>query len=117
MYICVIIFRLLTTTDKYFNDSKDGDVLKNAKPETFDGPIKLQIVIVIVYGFLCVAILTGSVAIYIYKRENYKNGNNGYFVILFTIIRLLTEKNLEIRLKCCKHVSIWKEKGKGTLLK
>lgn len=82
---CVIIFRLLTTTDKYFNASKDGDVLKNAEPETFDGPIKLQIVIVIVYGFLCVAILTGSVYIY-------KNGNNGYFVILFTIIRLLTEK-------------------------
>lgn len=107
---CVIIFRLLTTTDKYFNDSKDGDVLKNAEPETFDGPIKLQIVIVIVYGFLCVAILTGSVYIY-------KNGNNGYFVILFTIIRLLTEKKIEIRLKCCKHVSIWKEKGKGTLLK
>lgn len=67
-------FRLLTTTDKYFHDSKDG----NAEPEAFDGSIKLQLVIVFVYGFLyIVAILTGSVAIYIYKK-----GNNGYFVIL-----------------------------------
>lgn len=117
MYICVIIFRLLTTTDKYFNDSKDGDVLKNAEPETFDGPIKLQIVIVIVYGFLCVAILTGSVAIYIYKREKYKNGNNGYFVILFTIIRLLTEKKFRNKIKMLQTCINMKRERKGNIIK
>lgn len=91
-----IFFRLLTTTkfffndskdeattDKYFNDSTDGDVLKNAEPETYDGSNKLQIAIFVVYGFLFVAILTGSVAFHFYKK-----GNNGYLVILYTMIRL-----------------------------
>lgn len=107
----------MTTTDKYFNDSKDGDVLKNAEPEPFDGPIKLQIVIVIVYGFLCVAILTGSVAIYIYKREKYKNGNNGYFVILFTIIRLLTEKKIRNKIKMLQTCINMKRERKGNIIK
>lgn len=81
-FIIAHFFRLLTTTDKYFNDSKDG----KAKPETFDGSIKLQLVIVFLYGFLCVAILTGSVAIYIYKREEYEKGNNGY-IYNITVVR------------------------------
>lgn len=80
-FIFAYFFRLLTSTDKYFNDSKDG----NAEQETFDGSIKLQHVIVFVYGFLYVAGLTGTVAIYIYNREKYKKGNNGYFVILIYI--------------------------------
>lgn len=76
----------MITTDNYFNNSKDG----NAEPETFDGSIKLQLVIVFLYGFLYITILTGSVAIYIYKREKYKKGNNWYFVILLYCIIILT---------------------------
>lgn len=64
----------MTTTETYFNDSKDDDVLRNSEPETFDGSIKLQIVIFIVYGFLYVAVITGLVAIYLYIREKYKKG-------------------------------------------
>lgn len=62
--------RLLTTIETYFNDSK----FRNSEPETFDGSIKLQIVIFIVDGFLYVAVITGLVAIYLYKRETYKKG-------------------------------------------
>lgn len=52
LYLRILFFcRLLTTTETYFNDSKDDDVLRNSEPETFDGSIKLQIVIFIVYGF------------------------------------------------------------------
>lgn len=71
-------FRLLSTTEKYFNDSKNKDAIRKAKPETYDGPIKLQIVIFIVYGFLYAAILTGSVAIYRYIKEKCQKGNSGY---------------------------------------
>lgn len=69
MYIFVFFsLRLLNTTEKYFNNSKDDDLLRNAEPETFDGSIKLQIVIFIVNGFLYIAVVTGLVAIYLYKK-------------------------------------------------
>lgn len=75
LYLRILFFcRLLTTTETYFNDSKDDDVLRNSEPETLDGSIKLQIVIFIVYGFLYVAVITGLVAIYLYIREKYKKG-------------------------------------------
>lgn len=60
----------MTTIETYFNDSK----FRNSEPETFDGSIKLQIVIFIVNGFLYVAVITGLVAIYLHKRETYKKG-------------------------------------------
>lgn len=107
-----IFFRLLTTTEFFFNDSKDEAVIENAEPETYDGSNKLQIVIFIVYGFLFVAILTGSVAFYIYKK-----GNNGYLAILFTMIRLLTVKKVRNKIKMLQTCINEKREKKGKIIK
>lgn len=56
--------RLSTTTENYFNDSKNKDAIEKSKPEKYGGHIKLQIVIFLVYGFLYFAIITGSVCHY-----------------------------------------------------
>lgn len=77
--------RLLNTTEKYFNNSKDDDLLRNAEPETFDGSIKLQIVIFIVNGFLYIAVVTGLVAIYLYKKGKklvFRNSFHNNFINL-----------------------------------
>lgn len=80
MYM-LIFFRVSTTTENNFNNSKNKDTMEKTKPEKYGGPIKLQYVIVIVYGFLYFAITTGSV--YHYKKKEYGKGNNGYFGMLF----------------------------------
>lgn len=104
---CIFLYfflRLLKTTEKYFNDSKDDDVLRNAEPETFDGSIKLQIVIFIVNGFLYVAVVTGLVAIYLYKRKTYKKGKQLVFCNSFH--NNFFKDGKKIKLKCYNHVSM-----------
>lgn len=107
--------RLLNTTEKYFNDSKDDDFLRNAEPETFDGSIKLQIVIFIVNGFLYVAVVTGLVAIYLYKRKKYKKGKQLVFCNSFHNNFFRDGKKNKIKmLQPCIHV---KTEIKGKIIK
>lgn len=82
LYMCMLFFRLSTTTENYFHDSKNKDAIEKSKPEKYGGHIKLQIVIFLVYGFLYFAIITGSVCHY---KNEYEKGNtfSRYFEMLF----------------------------------